>query len=69
MLMIPGANELKQSQLGPATNGFVKSNGCVAVEPQDLIDGINHPEWGRNQIYGPKTKPFEASIKYKFSTF
>ncbi|CAG8982522.1 hypothetical protein HYALB_00002302 [Hymenoscyphus albidus] len=66
-----GSNELKASQLGPATNGFVKSNGCVAVEPHDWIDGINHPEWGRldKQIFGPDTKPFESHIQYKFSTF
>ncbi|KAF4630456.1 hypothetical protein G7Y89_g7681 [Cudoniella acicularis] len=66
-----GANALKKSQLGPATNGFVRSNGCVAVEPQDWIDGINHPEWNRTskQIYGPDTKPFESNIQYKFSTF
>jgi len=44
---------LKADQGGVATNGFVQSNGCVAVEPQDWIDGINHPEWGRlsKQIY------------------
>ncbi|TVY81451.1 putative aldose 1-epimerase, partial [Lachnellula suecica] len=66
-----GVNQLKSSQLGPATNGFVKSNGCVAVEPQEWIDGINHPEWGRldKQIFSPSTKPFESNIHYKFSTF
>ncbi|TAQ91095.1 hypothetical protein B7494_g671 [Chlorociboria aeruginascens] len=42
-----GANQLKAAQGGPASNGYVQSNGCVAVEPQDWIDGINHPEWGR----------------------
>lgn len=67
-LMIAGANALKADQLGPATNGFVRSNGCVAVEPQGLIDGINHPEWGVNQIYGPDTGDFESKITYKFST-
>ncbi|KAH6671905.1 putative aldose 1-epimerase [Halenospora varia] len=66
-----GANELKASQKGPATNGFVRSNGCVAVEPQDWIDGINHPEWNRtsHQIFSPDTKPFVSNIQYKFSTF
>ena len=66
-----GANELKKSQGGRASSGFVKSNGCVAVEPQDWIDGINHPEWGRTdkQIFGPDTKPYESWISYKFSTF
>jgi aldose 1-epimerase len=41
----------------------------VAVEAQDLIDGINHPEWGRDQIYGPDGKAFESNIEWKFSTF
>jgi aldose 1-epimerase len=60
---------LKPSQKGPATNGFVKSNNCVAVEALDWIDGINNPDKGRNQIHGPGTKPFEGSISYTFSTF
>jgi aldose 1-epimerase len=66
-----GANVLKAAQGGPASNGFVRSNGCVAVEPHDWIDGINHPEWERldKQIYGPGSKPYESSIEYKFSTF
>jgi len=63
-----GVNALKADQLGPATNGFVKSNGCVAVEPQGLIDAVNHPEWGINQIYGRYTAPFQSQITYKFST-
>jgi aldose 1-epimerase len=65
-----GGNQLKASQGGKASNGFVQKDGCVAVEPQDLIDGINHPEWGRlsKQISGPDTGPFESSITYKFGT-
>ncbi|KAL7266446.1 hypothetical protein RUND412_011004 [Rhizina undulata] len=38
---------------GAATDGTVKSGGCIALEVQDWVDGINHPEWGRNQFYGP----------------
>ncbi|KAH8786215.1 galactose mutarotase-like domain-containing protein [Hyaloscypha finlandica] len=53
-----GRNQLKQSQLGPATNGFA----------QDWIDGINHPEWGHNQIHGSNTGPFSSWISYTFST-
>jgi aldose 1-epimerase len=68
--LLLGSNQIKASQGGPASNGFVQRNGCVAVEPQDWIDGINHPEWGRldNQFYGPGGKPFESTITYKFST-
>ncbi|PWW79685.1 galactose mutarotase-like protein [Tuber magnatum] len=64
-----GDMPIKKTQGGPgaATNGFVKSSGCVALEPQDWVDGINHPEWGRNQFYGPgETYVWEAT--YRFST-
>ncbi|KAG0126567.1 galactose mutarotase-like domain-containing protein [Tuber indicum] len=60
---------IKKTQGGPgaATDGFMKPSGCVALEPHDWVDGINHPEWGRKQIYGPgETYTWEAT--YKFST-
>ncbi|CZR63159.1 related to aldose 1-epimerase [Phialocephala subalpina] len=65
-----GGNQLKQDQGGTASNGFVRKDGCVAVEPQDYIDGINHPEWNRTkyQISGPNTPPFSSHIQYQFST-
>jgi len=30
-----------QGGAGAATNGFVQSSGCLALEPQDWSDGIN----------------------------
>ena len=64
-----GIIPIKADQGGPASNGFVQQNGCIAVEAQDWIDGINHPEWGRldKQIYGPGSKPYENEIVYRFS--
>lgn len=37
---------------------FIPRDGCVAIEAQDYVDGINHPEWGREkaQIFGPGDK-------------
>ena len=68
LMILLGGNELKASQKGsPASNGFVRSNGCIAVEAQDWIDGINHPEWGHNQIHGPETAPFDSNIEFRFS--
>ena len=34
---------IKKTQGGPgaATNGYVQSSGCIALEPQDWSDGIN----------------------------
>ena len=33
--------------------------GCVVLEVQDYIDGINNPAWGRDkkQIFGPEDGP------------
>ncbi|PHH92866.1 hypothetical protein CDD83_4009 [Cordyceps sp. RAO-2017] len=41
--------------------------GCVVLEVQDYIDGINHPEWMRKQIYGPSDDPYVLQAKYRFS--
>lgn len=43
--------------------------GCVVLEVQDYIDGINNPEWmrGRKQIYEPGGDPYVLQAKYRFS--
>ncbi|ODA80971.1 hypothetical protein RJ55_03931 [Drechmeria coniospora] len=41
--------------------------GCVVLEVQDYIDGINHPEWMRKQIYGPADEPYVLQARYRFS--
>lgn len=43
--------------------------GCVVLEVQDYIDGINHPEWMREQkqIFGPGSDPYVLQAKYRFS--
>ncbi|PTB59412.1 hypothetical protein M431DRAFT_491018 [Trichoderma harzianum CBS 226.95] len=33
--------------------------GCLVMEVEDWIDGINNPEWGRKQIWGPDDGPSE----------
>ncbi|KAI1345714.1 aldose 1-epimerase [Xylaria sp. FL0043] len=49
-----GTADLKSTQ-GTSTNNKVVRSSCVAIEAQDYVDGINHPEWGRRnaQITGP----------------
>ncbi|WVF73229.1 hypothetical protein IAT40_008048 [Kwoniella sp. CBS 6097] len=49
---------------------FIQKYGCLVIEPQDWIDGINHPEWGRRkeQIFGPDTRVSENWAQYEFST-
>lgn len=39
---------------------------CVVLELEDYIDGINNPQWGRNQIYGPH-RPYHWKSTYTFS--
>ncbi|KAI1337631.1 aldose 1-epimerase [Xylariaceae sp. FL0016] len=58
-----GTADLKSTQ-GTAENKKVIRSSCVAIEAQDYVDGINHPEWGRldKQITGPgKTYSWESS--------
>jgi len=47
----------------------VQQYGCVVMEVEDWIDGINQPEWGRaeKQIYGPDTDPYVLQASLKFS--
>ena len=49
----------------------VEQYGCVVIEPQAWIDGINHPEWGvdKYEIYSPDTPPLVHFSTYDFSTF
>ncbi|KAK5140420.1 hypothetical protein LTR32_006768 [Rachicladosporium monterosium] len=43
--------------------------GCVVMEVEDWIDGINHPEWGRSgrQVFGPGDGPYVLEARYEFS--
>jgi aldose 1-epimerase len=43
--------------------------GCVVLEVQDYIDGINNPEWMREekQLFEPGGNPYVLQAKYTFS--
>ncbi|KAM0239482.1 hypothetical protein ACHAP5_008338 [Fusarium lateritium] len=43
--------------------------GCVVLEVQDYIDGINNPEWMRleKQLFEPGGNPYVLQAKYTFS--
>ncbi|KFA61184.1 hypothetical protein S40285_02183 [Stachybotrys chlorohalonatus IBT 40285] len=67
-----GSFALKQSQGlfdEPDFPRVVPQYGCVVLEVQDWIDGINHPEWFRDskQIFGPDDGPYVLEAKYRFS--
>ncbi|KAK3073013.1 hypothetical protein LTR53_005786 [Teratosphaeriaceae sp. CCFEE 6253] len=46
-----------------------RKHGCVVMEAEDWIDGINNPEWGRSsrQIFGPGDGPYVLEATYSFS--
>lgn len=43
--------------------------GCLVLEVQDYIDGINNPQWmrGPKQIFEPGGDPYILQAKYRFS--
>lgn len=61
-----GSIALKNTQ-GTPEQRFIQKYGCVVLEVQDWIDGINHPEWGRKQIWGPEDGVYSLEASYHFS--
>ncbi|KAK4504510.1 hypothetical protein PRZ48_005426 [Zasmidium cellare] len=64
-----GTIPVKESQQHMNTTTHVGKFGCIVIETQDWIDGINQPQWGREQyqIFSPTTEPAVNYAKYKFS--
>jgi aldose 1-epimerase len=44
-----------------------ENHSCVVLEMEDYIDGINNPEWKRDQIYS-KQRPYHWRAEYTFSS-
>lgn len=67
---LTGSIPLKQSQQHSQNGSIVSAmeHGCVAIETQGWIDGVNHPEWGQQeyQVYAPDTQPAVMWVKYVF---
>ena len=62
---------VKQSQQH-STNGSITTvpkYGCVVIETQQWIDGINNPQWGQDQyqIYSVDSEPAVVFAQYDFS--
>lgn len=71
-----GTIPVKPSQIERNGNGtdaaqYVNKFGCMVIETQAWIDGINQPEWGVQgyEIFGPDTAPAINYATYDFSTF
>ena len=59
-----------KEQDGNAGAAYVNQYGCIVIETEDWIDGINQPQWGRlpYQIFGPNDGPAVNWATYQFST-
>jgi len=60
---------VKQDQQRLNTTTHVEKYGCIVIEAQDWIDGINNPQWGRQQwqIFSPTSEPAVNYQKYTFT--
>ncbi|RAL03125.1 aldose epimerase family protein [Aspergillus ibericus CBS 121593] len=49
---------------------FVEKYGCVAIEPEGWIDGVNNPQWGQSSrlFYSPESRPAVNLATYTFGT-
>ena len=68
----PGTLALKETQgffNDSSRPRVVRKYGCVVLEVEDWIDGINHPEWGRDrlQVFGPGDAPYVLEARYRLS--
>ncbi|KAJ5888580.1 hypothetical protein N7495_008621 [Penicillium taxi] len=59
------------AQDGSSGATHVNKYGCIVIETEDWIDGINQPQWGRSdyQIFGPDDGPAFNWATYQFGTF
>ncbi|CAF9920767.1 hypothetical protein IMSHALPRED_004997 [Imshaugia aleurites] len=64
-----GTIPVKMSQQHGNTTSYVPQYGCLVIETQQWIDGINNPQWGQDQyqIYTPTTQPAVNFAQYEFS--
>ncbi|CAM1504121.1 Fc.00g017120.m01.CDS01 [Cosmosporella sp. VM-42] len=66
-----GSMPLKRTQGLDDNEDFprvIQPYGCLVLEVQDYIDGINHPEWMREkkQIFGPGDGEYTLRARYRF---
>ncbi|KAH8732477.1 galactose mutarotase-like domain-containing protein [Phaeosphaeriaceae sp. PMI808] len=64
-----GKAEFKSTQGVEGKDKLIPRDGCIAIEAQDYVDGINHPEWRRldKQIFG-KGEKYSWKSSWTFGT-
>ncbi|KAJ9352010.1 galactose mutarotase-like domain-containing protein [Paecilomyces variotii] len=67
-----GTIPVKESQIKRNNGGakFVNKHGCLVIETEGWIDGINNPQWGQlpYQEFSPESGPAVNWATYTFST-
>ncbi|KAI9728908.1 MAG: hypothetical protein M1834_007166 [Cirrosporium novae-zelandiae] len=65
-----GTIAVKESQQHGDNTTYVEKYGCIVIETQQWIDGVNHPEWGQEEyaVYSTETEPAIVWAKYDFGT-
>ncbi|KAJ5925721.1 hypothetical protein N7454_008360 [Penicillium verhagenii] len=60
-----------KAQDGSPGAAYVNKYGCLVIETEDWIDGINQPQWGRDQyqIFGADDGPAVNWATYQFGTY
>ncbi|KAL2008143.1 hypothetical protein VTN00DRAFT_8125 [Thermoascus crustaceus] len=64
-------SQVKRNQAsGQGSVDTIQKHGCIVIEPEGWIDGINNPQWGQlpSQIFSPETGPAVNWATYKFGT-
>jgi len=64
------ASQVARNSKSQEAAGFVEKYGCLAIEPEGWIDGVNNPEWGQqsNLFYSPESGPAINLATYTFDT-
>ncbi|PRP86087.1 aldose 1-epimerase [Planoprotostelium fungivorum] len=63
-----GSIPLKSTQRSSLNRKTVPKYGCLVMEVEGWIDGINHPEWPiESQIYGPG-RDYHLTATHRFTT-
>lgn len=68
---LDGTIPVKETQQSSSNDTYVEKYGCLVIETEQWIDGINQPEWGQNdyQVFDVDTEPAVVFSTYRFSTF
>lgn len=67
----PSQQQTNANLNSAAQTKYIQQFGCVAIEPQGYIDGINNPQWGEqnHEVFSPTTGPSVNHATYDFSVF